>query len=152
MNDEPDRAAIARDIIDANLYMVLGTADAGGRPWVSPVYFAPAGYKEFLWVSAPEARHSRNLSARPRISIVIFDSRVPINSGQAVYMYADAEQVSGAGREPALEVFSRRSVEHGGRPFMLEDVRAPARLRLYRATATEQYVLDEDDVRLPVTL
>jgi Pyridoxamine 5'-phosphate oxidase len=35
---------VARRIIQDSLYMVLGTADATGRPWPSPVYFANAGY------------------------------------------------------------------------------------------------------------
>ena len=39
---------VARAIIDANRYMVLGTADEGGRPWVSPVYYAPSGWGEGL--------------------------------------------------------------------------------------------------------
>jgi hypothetical protein len=36
-----DLAAHARAIIDANLYLTLGTADPDGRPWTSLVYFAP---------------------------------------------------------------------------------------------------------------
>ena len=36
MSEDLDR--IARAIIDGNRYMVLGTADQSGRPWVSPVY------------------------------------------------------------------------------------------------------------------
>ena len=56
---------IARSIIDANLYMTLATADEAGRPWVSPVCYAFAGYEEFFWVSSPEATHSRNLPGRP---------------------------------------------------------------------------------------
>ena len=43
-----DLAAHARAIIDANLYLTLGTTDADGRPWTSPVYFAPAGRLEVL--------------------------------------------------------------------------------------------------------
>jgi hypothetical protein len=35
-------------IVDANQYMTLGTADASGRPWVSPVWYAPEGYAAFL--------------------------------------------------------------------------------------------------------
>jgi len=31
-------------------------------------------------------------------------------------------------------------------------VQSPARLRLYRATAVDHYVLDEHDRRVPVTL
>lgn len=57
-----DLAALERAIVDANLYMVLGTADDEGRPWVSPVYFAHAVFHEFYWVSSPETMHSRNVS------------------------------------------------------------------------------------------
>jgi nitroimidazol reductase NimA-like FMN-containing flavoprotein (pyridoxamine 5'-phosphate oxidase superfamily) len=149
---EPDLAAVARAIIDANLYMVLGTADEAGGPWVSPVYFAQSGFREFFWVSSPNATHSRNLAARPGISIVIFDSQTPIDTGQAVYISAHAEEVSEQDGGPGIEIFSRRSQQHGGRPWSLEDVKSPARLRLYRATASAHYVLDERDQRVPVNL
>jgi nitroimidazol reductase NimA-like FMN-containing flavoprotein (pyridoxamine 5'-phosphate oxidase superfamily) len=84
MTDEHDPAAIARAIIDANLFMVLGTADPHGRPWVSPVYYAPAAYREFFWVSSPDTRHSRNIGTRAEVSVVIFDSSVPIYTGRGV--------------------------------------------------------------------
>jgi nitroimidazol reductase NimA-like FMN-containing flavoprotein (pyridoxamine 5'-phosphate oxidase superfamily) len=152
MSDEHDLRAIARAILDANLYMVLGTADEAGRPWVSPVYYAVAAYREFFWVSSPEATHSRNLNARPEVSIVVFDSAVPISTGQAVYMSATARELVGEERAEAIEVYSRRTLGHGGAAWRLEDVQPPARLRLYRATAANHYVLDEDDRRVPVTL
>jgi hypothetical protein len=41
-----DLAALARAILDASLYMTLGTADESGRPWVSPVYYAADGYQD----------------------------------------------------------------------------------------------------------
>ena len=63
-----DLAAVARGIIDGNRYMVLGTSDADGRPWVSPVYYATSGYAELYWVSSPEANHSR--FRRPRCDIL----------------------------------------------------------------------------------
>ena len=71
MDSRDDLAAVARGIIDGNRYMVLGTSDAEGRPWVSPVYFAQSGYTELYWVSSPEANHSRNLAGRPELSIVV---------------------------------------------------------------------------------
>jgi nitroimidazol reductase NimA-like FMN-containing flavoprotein (pyridoxamine 5'-phosphate oxidase superfamily) len=147
---EPDLAAVARAIIDANLYMVLGTADEAGNPWVSPVYFAQSGFREFFWVSSPDATHSQNLAGRPGISIVIFDSKTPIDTGQAVYMSADAEEVSDQDGGPGIEIFSRRSQQHGGRPWSFADVTSPARLRLYRATASAHYALDQGDQRVPV--
>jgi nitroimidazol reductase NimA-like FMN-containing flavoprotein (pyridoxamine 5'-phosphate oxidase superfamily) len=152
MNDRHDPAASARSIIDANLYMVLGTADQTGRPWVSPVYYAPADYREFFWVSDPEATHSRNLKVRHDVSIVIFDSSVPIGTGQGVYMSAVANELTDDDREEGIEVFSRRSLAHGGHEWTLESVQSPARLRLYRATAVDLYILGAHDRRVPVTV
>jgi hypothetical protein len=47
---------------------------------------------------------------------------------------------------------SRRSLGHGGVAWTPDDVRNPAPLRLYQATAVEQFVLDDHDQRLPVVL
>lgn len=142
----------ARTIIDANLYLTLATADEAGRPWASPVYYAPLGYTQFLWASAPDATHSRNLGSRPEVGIVIFDSRTPINTGQGVYLSAVAEQLKGDDIDRGIEIFSRRSQEHGAGEWTRADVVEPARLRLYRATASEIFVLGERDQRIPVRL
>jgi nitroimidazol reductase NimA-like FMN-containing flavoprotein (pyridoxamine 5'-phosphate oxidase superfamily) len=88
MSGQQDLGALARSIIDSNMYMTLGTADGTGRLRVSPVYYAYAGYTEFYWVSSPEATHSRNIAARPQIAIVVFDSRAQVGTGQGVYMTA----------------------------------------------------------------
>ena len=127
----------AEEIIDAGRYMVLATADEQGVPWASPVWYAPDGHRRFLWVSREDTRHSRNLAVRPRLSIVIFDSGAPIGTGEGVYMDAVAEQLDEPG---AIEVFSRRSVAQGGSAWTVADVSPPADLRLYRATATEQWI------------
>ena len=149
-----DLDALARDILDANRYMTLATADASGRPWACPVYYAHAGHRELYWLSAPEATHSRNLAARPELGIVVFDSHTKIGAAQAVYMAASAEQLTGDRLERGIDVFSRRSVEHGARPWTVEDARAPAPLRLYLATVTGHSVLDPAkprDERIPVS-
>jgi pyridoxamine 5'-phosphate oxidase-like protein len=152
---EQDPAAAAREIIDANLYMVLGTADETGRPWVSPVYYGVAGYREFYWVSSPEATHSRNISVRPQVSIVVFNSQVSIGTGQGVYMSAVAEKMTGVDIERGIDIFSRRSLMHGGAAWTADDVQGPALIRLYRATAKEHSVLAKDgrpDHRIPVDI
>ena len=139
-----DLDQVARTIIDGNRYMVLGTADESGRPWVSPVYYAPSGYAEMYWVSSPEAQHSRNLEARPELSIVVFDSQAPVGEGQGVYMAADAEQLEGDEADRGIEIFSRVSVSHGAKTWTVEDVWEPAALRLYRARVSEHWVLDPE--------
>ena len=143
---------IVRRIIEANLYMVIATADGEGRPWASPVYFAPADYREFFWVSSPDANHSRNIGTRREIGVVIFDSSVPIGTGQGVYLSAAAELVEGGEVERGIEVFSRRSLEHGGVAWTSADVKPGGPIRLYKATASEYSILAKDgrpDHRIP---
>jgi hypothetical protein len=141
---------MAKAIIDANSYMTVGTADADGVPWVSPVWYAHVSYREFFWVSRPGARHSQNIAVRAEVGIVIFDSTVPIGGAQAVYMDARAEQVAAAAEiERGMSIFSRRSVEQGGGEWTPDAVGPAAPLRLYRASALEQFVLAPGDERLP---
>jgi hypothetical protein len=150
MTNQSELDAVAREIIDTNLYMTLGTADGTGRPWVSPVYYAPEGYRDFFWVSSPEARHSHNLATRPEVSVVIFDSQAPAGTGQGVYMSAVAEELTDADLVRGIDLFSRRSQAHGAGPWGPQDVLPPARHRLYRAVASEHFVLGPKDVRTPV--
>jgi Pyridoxamine 5'-phosphate oxidase len=147
-----DDAALARTIIDGNSYMVLGTADAGGSAWASPVWFATDDGRDFYWVSSPQARHSRNLAVRPQLGIVIFDSTVPPGDGQAVYMSATAAELTGDDIDTGIDVFARGAVAAGLAAWTRENVVPPARHRIYRAVASEHFVLDEHDERVPVTL
>jgi pyridoxine/pyridoxamine 5'-phosphate oxidase len=153
-SDHPDLAAAAREIVDSNRYMTLATADRSGRPWVSPVWYASVDYTTFHWVSSPDATHSRNLLARPEVSIVIFDSQVPVGQGQAVYMAATAEELTGIDLQRGIEIFSQVSQSQGAAAWSGEDVNPPALHRLYRATATEHSMLDKTvsgvDQRTPV--
>lgn len=111
------------------------------------MWYAAEGYAHFYWVSSPEARHSRNLAARPEVGVVIFDSQAPVGTGQGVYMSAIAEELAGTELDLGIGVFSRRSQAHGAGGWTREDVTPPARHRLYRATASEHSVLGDKDRR-----
>jgi nitroimidazol reductase NimA-like FMN-containing flavoprotein (pyridoxamine 5'-phosphate oxidase superfamily) len=149
MTDDPNLASIARSIVDENRFMALGTADASGTPWVSPVWYAPQSSREYVWVSRPGTRHSRNLAVRPQVAIAIYDSHRP-GTWAAVYLVATAEEVREV--DAALEAFNRRSEAQGLRAWSRDEVVPPAEFRLYRATAVEQFVLDDHDARVPVPL
>jgi nitroimidazol reductase NimA-like FMN-containing flavoprotein (pyridoxamine 5'-phosphate oxidase superfamily) len=143
-----DLDAHARELIDANLYLTLGTADVEGRPWVSPVYFATAGYAEFYWVSAHDAAHSRNIVRRPQVSMVVFDSRVPTYHGRAVYLSATAAELSGPDLDHGLGIYPGPAAR-GATEVSPDDVTAPSPYRLYRATVTEASVLCPREPRRP---
>jgi nitroimidazol reductase NimA-like FMN-containing flavoprotein (pyridoxamine 5'-phosphate oxidase superfamily) len=149
VSEGQDLAEIARSIVDTNRFMALGTADRSGSPWVSPVWYAPLSYREYVWVSRPGTRHSRNLAERPQVAIAIYDSHRP-GSWTAVYMAAVAEELSDV--DDALEAFNRRSEAQGLRAWSRAEVVSSGEFRLYRATASAQFVLDDHDARLPVAL
>ena len=149
---------MAKAIIDSTLYMVLGTADESGQPWVSPVYFTASQYKEFYWISSPETKHSRNIAKRSQISLVIFNSQVPVGEAEAVYVSASAEELTGGDLERGLVIYNGRfpdPARQGVQNTRLEEVRPLGLYRLYRATVVEHWVLDpyaSPDRRTPVTL
>jgi nitroimidazol reductase NimA-like FMN-containing flavoprotein (pyridoxamine 5'-phosphate oxidase superfamily) len=147
-----DSEAALKAIVDANQYMTLATADEGGNPWASPVWFATHDYREFFWVSRPEARHSRNIAGRADVGIAIFDSGQAPGTGQGVYVSAVAEEVPENEVERGIAVFSSISEAKIGSAWEIEHVQPPAHLRLYRATAAEHFVLSSRDERVRVTI
>lgn len=134
-----DLAATARAIIDATVYMTLGTTGDDGRPWVSPVYYAASEYREFYWASPPEAAHSRNLARRPQVSLVVFDSQQPPFTGLAVYMTAVAEELAAPDIDRGLKVYPRPA-ERPADPVTAGNLLPPAPYRLYRATVSRYWV------------
>src|SRR5829696_1513649 len=109
MAAHPDFDAMARRVIDGNLYMTLATLDPDGSPRLSPVYFTPARYTDLYWVSSPDAHHSRNLLERPHVQIVIYDSSVAVGHAEASYLAARARMIPGEELDGVLgEAFGRR--------------------------------------------
>lgn len=154
-----DLDALARSVIDANRYLTLGTTDPDHRPRVSPVYFSHAAYRRFYWVSSPSAHHSRNVTERPAVALVIFDSTAEVGAGRAVYVDANAQII------PEEELPRRCAEAFAGigpdaTAFAPEELSGDADLRLYcaRATAFEIHVPGRDprygsgvDTRRPVS-
>ena len=145
-------AAVARKIVDANRYMVIATADSSGQPWATPVFFAHDGYREFFWVSEPDATHSINLRERREVGIVIFNSSRQLGKDQGLYVLGVGRELPAHETADGIRIFSKRSREQGGNGWTRKDVSPPAKHRLYQATAEASYVLDEHDHRVEVRL
>lgn len=147
MTPEADPADRLRAVVAAQQYMTLATADADGRPWAAPVWYAvvarpePPGFA-LVWLSRPEARHSRNLEVRPEAGIAVFDSGQPAGTGTGVQLEALGAVLEGVAVDEAVEAFSAASVAAGGGPWSRVDVEGPGRPRLYLATVVRAYVLE----------
>src|SRR6476619_5254402 len=129
---------VARTVLDGNRYVVLGTADGGGKPWVSPVFYTLSGYRELIWMSSPQALHSRNLAERAEVSLVVFDSRAEPGEGMAVYMCGVAAEVTVAA------AYGDAALLKGGRRVKTDEVTGDGSYRMYRATVREHWILDPD--------
>jgi uncharacterized protein YhbP (UPF0306 family) len=131
-------AAVPR-LLDQHRYLVLGTADAEGRPWATPVFYAADGEHRILWVSAPDSRHSRNIAVRPDVAITVFDTNAPIGGAEALYLEATAGLVTDEARAAALaRLNSRLPASHQLGP---DDLQPAGPLRVYQATITNHFVL-----------
>ena len=126
---------MARRVIDGNRFLVLGTVEDDGRPRLSPVFFTPARYRDFYWVSSPDAQHSHNVRERPEVRIVVFDSSTLPGQSEAVYMSATAREVP-ADELPRLVREAFDPATRGARAFTPDELSGDGDLRLYVATAT----------------
>jgi hypothetical protein len=146
-----DLATHAQALLDGNRYLTIGTVDPEGWPWTSPVYFASAGVREFYWVSETGARHSRHLAERPRVSMVVFDSTVAPYHGRAVYAVGVARELSGDDLDRGLQIYPGPG-SRGATAIAREDVTDPSPYRLYRAVASDVWVLCPREPRQPCPL
>jgi hypothetical protein len=110
--------------------MTLATRNPDGRPRLSPLFYTAARYADVYWVSSPDTQHSRNLTERSEVEIVIFDSMAKVGEGEAEYVAAVARAI----RDDELETVCSEAFRTtaGARPLTPDDLRGGP-LRLYVA-------------------
>jgi uncharacterized protein YhbP (UPF0306 family) len=133
-----DRAAVDR-VLAANRYLVLGTADEAGQPWLTPVFFALLESDRLCWVSAPDSRHSRNIARRPAVAITVFDSTVAVGHAEAAYFDAHAAEVGPDEVAAALRSLNSRLPQD--KQLSVDDLQPRGPLVVYQADPQHSYVL-----------
>jgi len=133
-----DRSAVDR-LLRAHHYLVLGTADDDGQPWVTPVFFAPLEPDRVCWVSSPQSRHSRNIASRAAVAITVFDSTVEVGRAEAAYFDADGAQLSSQETDAALNVLNSRLPQ--AKRLSRDDLRPAGPMVIYEATLRHRYIL-----------
>lgn len=135
-----------KQIIEQNIYCTIATATLNGKPWISPVFF---GYDEkfnIYWISNKDSFHSKLILENPNVSIVIFNSQEPEGEGDAVYMEANAVELTDLEEiEKGIEVRDRRAKVEKYKVKKIDDVTGGAVWRIYRATPSKIYKLTEGE-------
>jgi Pyridoxamine 5'-phosphate oxidase len=156
-----DASRKARRLIEATPHLTLATADASGKPWSNPVYFAHDQAFTLYWVSFRQTVHSANIRVRPQVGISLL-GEPPDHEGQGVYFDAVATELHDPTEvERAIEVRSTRPQDRKFAVTAPGDVLGDAAWRIYRAVPVAVYTYHDAaeivhgqhvDVRVPVTL
>jgi hypothetical protein len=125
-------------ILDANLYLVLGTTEPDGTARVSPVWFTHVQGRHLYWVSSPVARHSLNIGRVPAVSCVVFDSTRPPGQGAAAYLTCTAGQVDDDHLAAESQVAFATAASRGARSFEAHELSGEGSMRLYHAAVRRQ--------------
>jgi hypothetical protein len=151
----------ARQLIADTMHLTLATADASGKPWSCPVYFAHDQAFTLYWVSYKRTVHSANIRVRPQVGISIL-GEPPAHEGEGVYLDAVASELHDlTAVERAIEVRRSRPQDSKFAVTSPEDVLGEAAWRIYRAVPVAVYRYHDAakivhgehvDVRVKVTL
>jgi general stress protein 26 len=156
-----DASRKARQLIADTLHLTLATADASGKPWSCPVYFAHDQAFTLYWVSFKRTVHSANIRIRPQVGISIL-GEPPGHEGEGVYFDAVASELHDLTEvQRAIEARRTRPQDNKFAVTSPEDVLGEAAWRIYRAVPVAVYRYHDAaeivhgqhvDVRVRVTL
>jgi uncharacterized protein YhbP (UPF0306 family) len=127
-------SALARDLLDASSLCAIATVSPGGGAYVNTAYFAASSELELVWLSDPEARHSRNIRAEPTAAIAVYDSGQTWGApDRGIQLFGSAREVEGSAIAVCEELYETRFP-----PYREVDLRAyrfyrfrPRRLKLF---------------------
>ena len=128
-------AAIARRLLDASTLCAIATVSPGGRAHINTAYFAWGHAFEIVWLSAPDARHSRNVRANASAAIAVFRSTQTWGgSDRGIQLFGRARELRGRAALEAERLYAKR--------FRAYERDLPA-FRFYRLLTGRMKLFDE---------
>jgi uncharacterized protein len=104
MNSE----AALRAFLAAENTLALATISDSGEPVATPLFYICGEDLTLYWLSSPDSRHSRNLSARPRASATVFAHVSHWEDIRGAQMEGHAGAAGIEAREAMLDKYRRR--------------------------------------------
>lgn len=131
------------EILQQNMYCVVSSVQDDGTPWASPVFFGFDTDNKIYWRSWVDSNHSRNLRARPKAFVCVFDSRQPWGKGEGLYLQGTVRQIEGkAEAEYALTIIDSRSPQ----PKQVQEFLAPNPRRIYEFTPKKAWINSDSSI------
>jgi len=108
-------AAIARRLLEASTLCAIASVSPGGRAHVNTAYFAWGPDFDVVWLSAPEARHSRNVRANPSAAVAVFRSTQRWGgSDRGIQLFGRARELRGRAALEAERLYAKRFKAYKG--------------------------------------
>jgi uncharacterized protein YhbP (UPF0306 family) len=127
--------AVARRLLDASTLCAIATVSPGGRAHINTAYFAWGPAFEIVWLSAPDARHSRNVRANGSAAVAVFRSTQRWGgSDKGIQLFGKARELRGRAALDAERLYAKR--------FRAYDGDMPA-FRFYRLLTKRMKLFDE---------
>lgn len=128
-------AAVARRLLDASKLCAIATVSAGARAYINTAYFAFGEGFDIVWLSAPDARHSRNIRANPSAAVAVFRSTQTWGgSDKGIQLFGRARELRGRAALDAERLYAAR--------FRAYDADLSA-FRFYRLATRRMKLFDE---------
>lgn len=129
-------ATTARRLLDASTLCAIATVSTDGRAHVNTAYFAWSREFDLVWLSDPDARHSRNVRANSTVAIAVYDSsQTWAQPGRGIQLFGSARELSGRAAHEAERVYASRFPEYSQAEF--------GSYRLYRFRPHRLKLFDE---------
>ena len=91
---------LAGQLLDASELCAISTVTARGQAYVNTAYFAWTPELRIVWLSDPDATHSRNLAANPSAAIAVYDSRQSWDRpDRGIQLFGAAREARGSAAE-----------------------------------------------------
>lgn len=128
-------AAIARRLLEESKLCAIATVSPGGGAHVNTAYFTWSPDFEIVWLSAPDARHSRNVRANGAAAVAVFRSTQTWGgSDRGIQVFGRARELRGRASLEAERLYAKR--------FRAYEGDLPA-FRFYRLATRRMKLFDE---------
>ncbi len=111
-------ATAARRLLDASTLCAIATASSDRAPYVNTAYFAWGPDLRLVWLSHPDAAHSRNVERDERVAVAVYDSaQVWGRPDRGIQLVGSARRLEGDDAGDAAAVYRSRFVEYRSDQF-----------------------------------
>ncbi len=107
---------VASRLLNASTLCAIATLSSGARPHLNPAYFAWNPEFDLFWLSAPEARHSRNLAKNSSAAVAVYDSSQTWGRpDRGIQLFGSAREAAGVLARKAELVYAKRFPRYPGK-------------------------------------